>query len=241
MRAKRVPISRNPTETSLPTIQETNRGELRVLSGDGVTTTDKLMFGRNRAGTTEWIDVVMSNDVPNLTIQNADVTVGGDASVIDFSDDFTVTESPTNELNIDLTAAMTFTIGPFFKNDVPGTATSDLFLPFYDTLTASSIGTSGSHFMPLAGRVIGAFITSDAARSAGTATLRPTISGTGQNISGGNPVLDATNTTRHGVAVKWANGVSFNAGQRVGCELVSSGWTPITANVTAFLVVAMNP
>ena len=95
--------------------------------------------------------------------------------------------------------------------------------------------------MPAAGRVLAAYLISDASRTAGTAQLRPTISGTGQNFTGGNPTLDGTNTQRHSVIVDWANGVTFNAGQRVGCELITSGWTPTTANVTATIVVGLTP
>jgi len=176
-----------------------------------------------------------------IAIQVADVTLEDRISVMDFGgDDFVVSESPDYEANVSLLGNITVTLGPYFLNDVPGTATTNLFTEFFNTTTATGIGTTGSWYMPVAGRVVAAFIQSDAGRTAGTAQLRPTISGTGANFTGGNPTLDATNTARHSVLTTWANGVSFNAGQRVGCELITSGWTPTTANVTALLVVRLD-
>lgn len=53
-----IKISRRPATAALPTFLEPyDRGQLRVLSGDGATTADKLYFGRDNAGTGAWDEV----------------------------------------------------------------------------------------------------------------------------------------------------------------------------------------
>jgi len=237
MTARRsTPYLKLDTSNPLPTVTDSMRGQIRLDPATGAGDEDTVMFvGKNEDGTISY------RAMNGIAIQVADVTLEDRISVMDFGgDDFVVSESPDYEANVSLLGNITMTLGPYFLNDVPGTATSNLFSMFFDTTTAVSIGTTGSWYMPVAGRVVGGFIQSDTGRTAGTAQLRPTISGTGTSFTGGNPTLDATNTSRHSVLTTWANGVSFNAGQRVGCELITSGWTPTTANVTALLVVRLD-
>lgn len=238
MPERSVPYLKFDTANALPTsIHDKMRGQIRFDPATGLGDEDGL------------VGIVMKKDgtigyVPlsGIAIQAGDVTLEDRVTTIDFdSTFFGVTESPDYEANIAPLYKLTMTLGPYHLNDVPGTATSNLFTEFFNTTTATGIGSTGSWYMPTAGKVLGGFIQSDAGRTAGTAQLRPTISGVGTSFTGGNPTLDATNTARHSVAVTWANGVSFNAGQRVGCELITSGWTPITANVTALLVIGLNP
>jgi hypothetical protein len=136
--------------------------------------------------------------------------------------------------------AMTFALGPFFVNDVPGTATTQATIGYFNTATALS--RNGNDIkMTRAGRVVGLIITSDAARTAGTATARVRIAGAGTAFDGGSVVLDATNTTSDSSFVAYGSGVAFTAGQTVGADVVTSGWTPITANVCLHVVVMLEP
>ena len=68
MRYDYIHLKRKPAQSALPTIQEANRGDLRVLTGDGSTTTDGLYFGRNRAGTNEFTQLVPA-DFPTINTQ----------------------------------------------------------------------------------------------------------------------------------------------------------------------------
>lgn len=83
MRFDRINLKRKPDQSSFPTAGEEHRGDLRVLSGDGSTTTDKLYFGRNRAGTLEFTQLVPA-DFPTLNdaILNNAVETSGTAPTI---------------------------------------------------------------------------------------------------------------------------------------------------------------
>jgi hypothetical protein len=65
MRLDYLHLKRKPAQSALPTARDEHRGDLRVLSGDGSTTTDGLYFGRNRAGTLEFTELVAA-DFPTL-------------------------------------------------------------------------------------------------------------------------------------------------------------------------------
>ena len=79
---------------------------------------------------------------------------------------------------------------------------------------------------------------SDAARTAGTATAKVRVNGTGQTFNGGSVVLDATNTTSDSDLVAHSSGVAVSSGQTVGCEVVTSSWTPTTADLSCWIVVS---
>ena len=131
-----------------------------------------------------------------------------------------------------------FTVGPFYINDLPGTATTQATLNYYNTATASNRSTNDPK-MARSGRVIGAIITSDAARTAGTATVQVRVAGSATAFSSGACALDASNTTSDSEFVGYTNGVAFSAGNTLGAAVVTSGWTPITANVNVMLIVQM--
>jgi hypothetical protein len=135
---------------------------------------------------------------------------------------------------------MTVTLGPFFINDLPGTATTQATIGYFNTATAVSRSTNDMK-MNRAGRVVGLIVTSDDARTAGTATVRARINGTGTTFNAGAVILNGTNTTSMSSFVSWANGLAFTAGQTVGADVVTSGWTPITADLSVWIVVMFDP
>lgn len=135
---------------------------------------------------------------------------------------------------------MTMTLGPFYVNDLPGTATTQATQGYFNTATALSRNGNDMR-MDRAGRVVGLIIVSDAARTAGTATARVRIAGAGTAFNGGAVVLNATTTTSDSSFVAYGSGVAFTAGQTVGADVVTSGWTPITANVNVYVVVMLEP
>lgn len=136
--------------------------------------------------------------------------------------------------------ALSFMLGPFYINDAPATATTQATLGYYNTATALSRAGNDVR-MDLAGRVVGLIITSDDARTAGTATVRVRVAGTGTTFNSGAVVLDATNTTSDSAFVPFAQGVAFAAGQNVGVDVVTSGWGPTTANFSVWAVVMLTP
>jgi hypothetical protein len=133
---------------------------------------------------------------------------------------------------------ITFSVGPFFINDMAGTATTDATLAYFNTATALSRNANEVK-MQTAGRIIGVFITSDAARTAGTATVAVEVNNVTQAFNAGAVVLNATNTTSNSSFVAYGSGVAFAAGNTIGCEVTTSGWTPTTANFRIQLVVMM--
>lgn len=132
-------------------------------------------------------------------------------------------------------------IGPWRKNDIPGTATTALAKLYFNTATAVSQNTNPER----AGRVayiVGAKITSDAARTAGTATVKVLINGASTAFDAGSVVLDGTRTTQDATIVAPSAGIAVTSGgDTIGVEVVTSGWTPTTANIQVDLLVIYDP
>jgi uncharacterized protein (UPF0264 family) len=135
---------------------------------------------------------------------------------------------------------LTFTVGPFYINDLPGTATTQATLGYFNTATLVSRDATDPH-LRTAGRIVGLIVVSDVARTAGTATGRVRIAGADTAFNGGAVLLDATNTEQDASFVNHASGVAFTNAQTIGVNITTSGWTPITANITAWLVVSLDP
>lgn len=134
----------------------------------------------------------------------------------------------------------TLTLGPFYINDLPGTATTQATLGYFNTATAVSQATNDIK-MARSGNIVGAFVVSDAARTAGTATVRVRISGADTAFDAGSCALDASNTTSDSTIVASDLGVSFLSGQTVGVNVTTSGWTPITADLSVWLIIQISP
>jgi hypothetical protein len=134
----------------------------------------------------------------------------------------------------------TFTLGPFFINDLPGTATTQMALGVFNTATAVA-QTTNEPRMRANGRVVGLVIVSDAARLTGTATARVRLAGSGTTFNGGAVVLDGTFTTSNSSLVAHTSGGSFGNGDTIGMDIVTSSWTPTTANLTGWLIVSLDP
>lgn len=132
------------------------------------------------------------------------------------------------------------TLGPFFVNDNPASGTTQATLGYFNTATATSRA-ANDILMPAAGKVVGMFITSDAARTGGTATAQARINGSCSAFNGGAVALDGTNTTSDSSMVVHGSGVSFSSGQTVGCCIVSAGtWSPTTADLSCWVVVSFD-
>lgn len=133
----------------------------------------------------------------------------------------------------------TVTLGPFEVNDLPGTATTQLGLQYMNTTSAASL-TNGDITVRQAAHVIGMFITSDAARTAGTATAQVRINGSATAFNAGSVVLNATDTLSDSDIIAHASGNAVTAGQKVGCAIVTSSWTPTTADIDCWVVLSMD-
>lgn len=132
------------------------------------------------------------------------------------------------------------TLGPWFLNDVPGTATTEMLLAYFNTTSAIGFGGANENdfTMPVSGQVIGAFLMSDDARTAGTATLVVRINTVATTFVSGAVALDGTNTQRVSTFVP-GSGLSFSEGDEIGVALTTASWTPTTANATAWLLVRL--
>jgi hypothetical protein len=230
------PYIRLDTGNALPTAHDKMRGQIRIRPASAGEKDVLYLCAKDDAGNIRWINVT------GVLVQSGDTTVDSDALILDYdSRHFTVTESPEDEVNIALKGALSVTLGPFYINDLPATATTNATFNYYDTGTASSIGTNGSYRMDRDCRVVGMFINSDASRTAGVAIAKPTVQGVAVDFAANTCDLDATNTQRDSAFVSWDDGVPVAAGDRLGAAVVTAGWAPITANIRIQIVVQLNP
>jgi hypothetical protein len=121
-----------------------------------------------------------------------------------------------------------------FQDNVAGTQTA---------VQLQKPGTPGlaGYVAPRAGRLLGAAIRSSEARTGGTLTIRATKNGT---AFGPNPILrlDATDTTFDTYVEAPIDDIAdrdFAAGDLLGAQITTSGWTPTTADVSVELLVVM--
>ncbi len=132
------------------------------------------------------------------------------------------------------------TLGPYLINDLPATATTTLLFPYFNTASAVSLGV-GDPKMQMAGKIVGAMLHSDAARAGGSATLQVRINGTPTAFAAGAVAIDGTNTVTDSHFVAAASGLAFSAGDPIGVAVVTSSWSPTTANILAQLYLRLTP
>lgn len=166
------------------------------------------------------------------------VTLAGN----DLADNFTATYSIVGANNSVLSAPhTTMTFGPFVLNDVPGTSTVPMGLGYFNTTSAVSVDTANLVRMPAAGRVVGLALSSDADRTAGAATAYVKVNGAaGASINGSAVSLDGTNVSFDSVLVPHDSGLAAAASDTLQIEVDTSGWTPTTANLLAWLTVSLD-
>lgn len=202
---------------------------LRSDGGSGTT----VYVKESGAGNTGWIAI---KSTTNATLDDlTDVDVASPGSIAgkgvfwdgasSWTDGFVYTE----------------TLGPWYGDDVAGTATTAMKLLYMNTGTAVSQSTNRIR-AGRTGYVVGARITSDAARTAGTCTVEVDLSGVSTAFDSGSVVLDGTRTTQDASIVTPSAGVAITSGSdTIGVNLVTSGWTPTTANVQVTLLVMWAP
>lgn len=137
---------------------------------------------------------------------------------------------------------LTFSIGPFVLNDIPGTATTQMPLMYMNTTTAVSQGgaTQSDLIMNTAGRVVGAILITDNGRTAGSAILQVRIAGTPTTFDSDSVALDAGHTIRDSTFLPYASGLAFAVTNSIGVALVTSGYTPTTGDALAWLIVSLD-
>ncbi|HET7070152.1 MAG TPA: hypothetical protein VFI40_04965 [Nocardioides sp.] len=105
------------------------------------------------------------------------------------------------------------------------------------TLTLNTIaGVARAEPLPYDGRIVGIAIVAASARTAGSATAKALLNGTAQ--ANPNAVLDATHTTATSTTVAYASAPTFNAGNQLTAQVVTSSWTPTSnaVRVTVYVV-----
>lgn len=207
---------------ALPTWQAESHGQVRYNSTNNV-----LAVG----GPTAWADIVDVSTAQTLT--NKTLTTPTIADL-------------TNATHTHLSnaeggqVANYFTLGPVYENDMPADATTQMSAIFANTASAINLDT-GEFYMPVAGEIVGIYAMVDANRTAGTATFTSYVNGTSFGFDGGAVcVIDATNTRRHSIHVGTGLGHDFAAGDRIGIQCVTSGWTPTNGDATAWIVVRLD-
>lgn len=128
----------------------------------------------------------------------------------------------------------------FSRNNLTGTGTTSLLSFFPDSSTTFNLS-GPDPVAPRAGRAVGLMLVANAARTAGTATARVRIAGSGTTFDGGSVQLNATNTQQASSLVAYSSGLTFNAGNTLGIDVVTSGWTPTTADFVGWLTVKYEP
>ncbi len=95
--------------------------------------------------------------------------------------------------------------------------------------------------MPRAVRVVAIYMISDATGRRALRRRGLPSTGRGRRLTAVRSLLDGTNVNRDSGVVAYASGVAFTAGADVGLQVVSSGWTPTTANITLWMTVRFEP
>lgn len=215
--ATRVLASSTGADVTLPLVSSGNAG-LAPASGGG--TTNFL-----RADGT-WTTPA-SPALTDLT----DVTISGAAQ------GQVLTRGASEFQNLSM---ITFTIGPFFQHNIAAADTAVMTPMFFETASAVARALTGFK-MQKAGRVVGGFLMSQSARTAGTATLQVRVNGTNTTFNSGSVVLNATDTQSSSSIVAYSGGVSFAAGDTLTATVVTNAsWSP-TTDFTAYLVVMLEP
>jgi hypothetical protein len=101
--------------------------------------------------------------------------------------------------------------------------------------------TAQDPLMARSGSIVGLILVLDAARITGTATGRVRVNGSGAAFDGGSVLIDDSPTITNSAFTTHAGGVAVSAGQTLGVEVTTSGWTPTTANVAAWVVYSCDP
>lgn len=121
----------------------------------------------------------------------------------------------------------------FRFDNLAGTATQDMVLD----AASGTLGASPTTVKaPAAGSFVGLALVSNAARTNGTASARFTIA----NATSGTDIgcqLNGTDTLMDD-AIQQTDVDRFAAGNLLGMEITTSGWTPTTADITGYLTVA---
>jgi len=131
----------------------------------------------------------------------------------------------------------TVTLGPWMVSDIPGTATTQASLGFATTTT--TFGTTARDIrMPFNGSVVGMFMASNTARTAGTAIARLRIGGVDKAFNSGACALDGTNTTSDSSLMSGILAPTFVSGETLGVNIQTSGFTPTTADLMVWVTVA---
>jgi hypothetical protein len=132
------------------------------------------------------------------------------------------------------------TLGPFTINDVATTATTQMRVMFATGATTFSLAPVDP-IAARAGRVVGLVLQANDTRTSGTATARVRVAGSGTDFAGGSVQLNGTTLQRTSGMVAYSSGVTFNAGNGLGIEVVTSGWGPTTADFVGWLTVKYEP
>ena len=99
-------------------------------------------------------------------------------------------------------------------------------------------GTPGNteYVMPFAGSIVGISVASNALRTGGTATLEPTVNGTGVGLT---TQINAGNTL-YNSSTQAKDTDTFSAGDRVSVLVTTDGtWAPTTADFVITVIVEM--
>jgi hypothetical protein len=129
------------------------------------------------------------------------------------------------------------TLGPWYLNDVPATATTPMKLLHMNTTTAVSQSSNGIRAGRV-GEIVGMYVTSDASRVTGTLTLRANVGGVSTVFNGDAVQLGSSPTSRMSSIADPGAGVAIaSGGDELGIDVVTSGWSPITADVAAWMLV----
>jgi len=98
------------------------------------------------------------------------------------------------------------------------------------------LGLAGNteYTLPYDGSIVAISIASNAARTGGTLTVKPTVNGVEQTLAA---TLDATNTTYH-YATQAKDAETFSAGDRLGVKITTDAtWAPTTADIVVTVVI----
>jgi len=218
-----------------PTIQDEMRGQIRIFPWSTGGQDRLFLAAKRKDGTIGYVSL------SGMSIQNADAATLTAMSTLDFSSEFVVAETPDYEANIGIKAPLSMTIGPLYVNDIPATATSPMVPGYFDGAATVVLGGSAEFKAPADGWITGMILNARNSRTAGTATAAARIGGVTTTFASGACQLNGTDLLRASAVTTIADGVPFVAGDRIGIDLVTSGWAPTTTDAMAWFTIQMKP